>query len=1047
MPVALTSLLLHVGADTRDAESGLGRINDHVGRMGGLVGGLAATFTGGMAVVGGAVLGAVGTVRSFIDAANESTRQSTQLNAVLASTKGVAGLSRDAIDKLTDRLSFMSGIDDEVVTSAESMLLTFTNIGKDVFPHAAEAVLNLSEKFGSVQAASIQVGKALNDPVRGLTALMRVGVSFNETEKEQIKNFVATGQVAKAQGVILKELDIQFGGLAKSMGQTLPGAMGVFKTQLGNVKEAIGLAISEPLRQLLVDRINPLIHTLANDLPRILDNVGTKFHQIALTVQQMLVVFKPLGQIVTQIRDTFKPLTDYVLPGFLQQFKGISVTLPDVTSALNDLVQGALQGFADIWVSIGPALAETAPTIFNMADGFKQMAEALAPLLGLLDPVMKLFMDFLPVLAPLIPTFFSIADQIEHGLVRNLAIVTPAITHLVSVFEEGLAPILKDMVPVIAQVAGVLGDVLTTVLDTLGPLIATVANALADQLGPILKQLAPILHPVIEAIGTWITQIAQDLMPLITALGQLLMKILPPVLEFLGGRIQWLLEIFKAVWPLIYTVVDVALTNIRNVIKIVTDLISGNWSQLGKDLQKFTTDMLGGLWRIISTGFTSFVNLIKTFISPILDAILKPFHMTQDSLGAIWKGIGNLIVDSVNKFAIGSFNGFISNIAKAVDWVADKLHIGKPLIDAEKGILGNIPRFARGGVSSGGLALVGEEGPELAALPAGTRIFSNSQSFGIGTGDDDPGTMDGSGNILGDLFNQIGDWFTKGAGWVAQQALKAFNIGSGFSVAPFGDVGKYLVDSMKSFIDKTLNDFGGGDISGALKSPGAHWWLAHITQGFHPKSNPAHGGIDFGIGFHTPLAALLGGSVYRAGYYPWGGELDLNTNLPGYGHGLENYTHLDWINPAFMHAGAFVPSGAVVGLSGGENPGYPGGLHPAQRRFSSGPHFHYNWFVSRPWAHDDLNPTPFINSLRGGPRKGFAEGGWITEPVAGIGMNTGTQYTFGERESELVVPGSKMRGGNGTTIHVHAGASRSDQELAQKIAAEFYWQQVVRGNN
>jgi hypothetical protein len=43
-----------------------------------------------------------------------------------------------------------------------------------------------------------------------------------------------------------------------------------------------------------------------------------------------------------------------------------------------------------------------------------------------------------------------------------------------------------------------------------------------------------------------------------------------------------------------------------------------------------------------------------------------------------------------------------------------------------------IPAFANGGLARGGLALVGERGPEIASLPRGTRIFSNAQTRSMG---------------------------------------------------------------------------------------------------------------------------------------------------------------------------------------------------------------------------------------------------------------------------------------------------------------------------
>ena len=55
---------------------------------------------------------------------------------------------------------------------------------------------------------------------------------------------------------------------------------------------------------------------------------------------------------------------------------------------------------------------------------------------------------------------------------------------------------------------------------------------------------------------------------------------------------------------------------------------------------------------------------------------------------------------------------------------------------ARLGVFGpKIPAFAAGGIAPGGMALVGEKGPELASLPAGTRVHSNADSQSMMGGD------------------------------------------------------------------------------------------------------------------------------------------------------------------------------------------------------------------------------------------------------------------------------------------------------------------------
>jgi phage-related protein len=92
-----------------------------------------------------------------------------------------------------------------------------------------------------LQGATIQVGKALQDPVRGMTALRRVGVNFSDSQQTLIQRLVDTGHTLEAQRIILAELHKEFGGSAIAAGDTLPGAL----NKLNNAfDEAMGAMVA-----------------------------------------------------------------------------------------------------------------------------------------------------------------------------------------------------------------------------------------------------------------------------------------------------------------------------------------------------------------------------------------------------------------------------------------------------------------------------------------------------------------------------------------------------------------------------------------------------------------------------------------------------------------------------------------------------------------------------------------------------------------------------------------------------------------------------------
>jgi phage-related protein len=263
MPSTARLLLEVTEKGTDEAKAKISDLNQHVDKtqagfknVGTSAGGFltAGLVIGGVTLAAGFLSNAVGGV---VDAFGESQRVAAQTNAVLTSTHGISGLTAKAVGDLATSLSNMSGIDDETVQSGENLMLTFTNIHKDVFPAATKAALDMSVAMGTdLQSTVMQVGKALQSPVDGVQALQRAGVKLSDGQKKQITDFMKVNDVASAQGVILGELNNEFGGSAKAAGDTMPGAMGKLHTALGNVQEKIGGGLAPALTKLAEMALN-----------------------------------------------------------------------------------------------------------------------------------------------------------------------------------------------------------------------------------------------------------------------------------------------------------------------------------------------------------------------------------------------------------------------------------------------------------------------------------------------------------------------------------------------------------------------------------------------------------------------------------------------------------------------------------------------------------------------------------------------------------------------------------------------------------------------
>jgi len=237
---AFSAGMRQVTDDSSKARRGFSKIGGAAKTMSKNVGG-AAVALGTFGVAAAAGLGA-----KFIQDAEESRKVGKLTEAVIKSTGKAAKVSAKHVGDLAGAISNKTGVDDEAIQSGANMLLTFTRIrneagkGNDIFDRATQTITDMGAAMGKDPVkSSVMLGKALNDPVKGVTALSKVGVTFDAQQKKQIERYVKQGKLAKAQGVILDELAKEFGGAAAAQGS----ATDKLRVQFGNLSEDIGTAL------------------------------------------------------------------------------------------------------------------------------------------------------------------------------------------------------------------------------------------------------------------------------------------------------------------------------------------------------------------------------------------------------------------------------------------------------------------------------------------------------------------------------------------------------------------------------------------------------------------------------------------------------------------------------------------------------------------------------------------------------------------------------------------------------------------------------------
>jgi len=195
-----------------------------------------------------------------IAAFDKQAQAIAQVEAGLKSTGESAGFTSQELQKMASNLQSLTLFgDEEILKDATAQLLTFTNIAGEQFERTQVAALNLATRLdGDLKSASIQLGKALNDPIANLSALSRSGIQFSEEQKAIIKSLAETNKLADAQTIILDELEKQYGGAAEAARQAGAGGLKALQMRLGDTMEEIGQQLI-PIVIKLADKLNDLL--------------------------------------------------------------------------------------------------------------------------------------------------------------------------------------------------------------------------------------------------------------------------------------------------------------------------------------------------------------------------------------------------------------------------------------------------------------------------------------------------------------------------------------------------------------------------------------------------------------------------------------------------------------------------------------------------------------------------------------------------------------------------------------------------------------------
>lgn len=424
---------------------------------------------GAVAALGGGFIAA-----NFLKGAFEEAREAEVVGKRTENVIKSMGLSSKVtasqIGDLASALSLKTGIDDDAIQSGQNLLLTFGNVASSagkaggVFEKTTGLMVDLSAAMGTdAKSSAVQLGKALNDPIKGISALSRVGVSFTEQQKEQIKGFVEGGKLAKAQGIILGELTKQFGGAAEAMATPADKA----KVAYGELKEAIGLAF----------------------LP-VLDNVLTKFADFV----PKIIGFAEL------IGDTFKQ----------GGFAGVGALLGDQLSAVLPVIKARLgdwaRAFVDWVKEVGPPMLRALGRVLSALGGWI-ISTGLPFLASKVVQWGKAFTEWiLPLIPPAIEKLGQFAGTAFNWIIDvGLPLLIQKLGEWGMALIEWIGPQIPPLLAELGRLVGELGLwILTEGLPKLVNALVGMGKALIEWVTPQIPGLIEKLAGLVGKAVVWL---------------------------------------------------------------------------------------------------------------------------------------------------------------------------------------------------------------------------------------------------------------------------------------------------------------------------------------------------------------------------------------------------------------------------------------------------------------------------------------------------------------------------------------------------------------
>ena len=679
--------------------------------------------TGLAALFAGAQLGSF-----FKDATLDAQRLNSALantDVIITATGGVAGVTADAIRSTSQELSLLTGVAAVDIQEASNVLLTFKNIGAESFERTQAAALDMTAVLGGdAKGAAVQLGKALNDPTVGVSALSKAGVTFTDQQKEQIKTLQESGDILGAQNIVLAELEGQFKGTAEASADSTAKIGAAFTALKENVGQSLIGALDEvtPVILEVLKAITPALVLLGELL-------GDAFKALLPSIVALIEGLEPLFEIFGKLIPIIAPIIELIADVFVTAIEVLAEAFGPVLDALAPVVE-AITG------ALGKALIALAPVVAKIAGIFANL------LVKALDILVPIILQIAPIFSEIAVLIGGVLGQVVAQLADVFLLVFEAIAPLIPIIAEGLMMAITGLMPLVTALLDAWAEMAPLLIDALVPILPILVDLFLTLVEALLP-LVPTLVLLIESLLPVFVQIIEQLTPLLENTAVIIAENLVVAVEFLTTAMTWLLEeVIIPVVDFINENFQPALTRIGEIAVEVGEFfvkMGGFFQGVYNDVLLPIKDFFVGAFKIaieaagvyfgaLGTAFETGMGVIQTVFDDVIMPIYNFFDTTfglafsaagtaVETLGevfsTVWGGITSTVETAVE--AVKTAINFIIKGWNSIEFTLPKVSV--PFVGDFGGqTFGTfkIPELANGGVvRSPTLALIGENGPEV----------------------------------------------------------------------------------------------------------------------------------------------------------------------------------------------------------------------------------------------------------------------------------------------------------------------------------------------